>query len=390
MQALSLMSKAQILTHNWDYIQESFCLGVPELLQKKLDSWKKIAKEKYDNDVGYTVFFGGEQMQINGSGVRGKSWVLKNDDFIIMIGAGNKDWKVSVRYLAGGLWEYSLLSMKDRILKCLLSEMHPQGITQEVNSNDPQSWQRLSRADYAFDFYSPSFTAEMQNRQFNYNTLVMPARVKGDIVFSSTRIETITIGLRAIKNLQIQIYDKSLELTAIKGKEWMFKIYEEEGYHPPDELKHKHIWRVEIRIGKEFLKNHGGATLQYLLENLQSFLITALKDRRLIIDNGEKNKARDAQNHYLWDAVEKEINSAGNYMARGRFSSMRPEAKAEMLEKGIAGSLRSLQVLKTNDYHYSDSVILAQDCALTAEKDPENDKKIQKAKEKYKWEGEAN
>ena len=63
-------------------------------------------------------------------------------------------------------------------------------------------------------------------------------------------VETFTIGSK--RGLQIQVYDKGLEITEVSGKEWMLDIWhkvEAEIDHRP-----KDVWRLEVRMGREFLK----------------------------------------------------------------------------------------------------------------------------------------
>ena len=93
---------ASFLVSNFDTVQESYCLGIDGALEHRLEEWKKSAQEKNGEDVGMSVNFGGERMQIRPRGTKGKSWVLENDDFIIMIGRSAKDWKVQyVTYRQG-------------------------------------------------------------------------------------------------------------------------------------------------------------------------------------------------------------------------------------------------------------------------------------------------
>ena len=374
---------AQILAHNFDAIQESYNLELDGILEERLEAGKKKAQERYE-DQGMTFFFGGEKFQISPQGTKGKSWVLKNDDFMIMIGRGAKDWKWSVRYLSAGLWEYGISAMKQRILKCLLTETHPSG--EGVIRDDISTWQRVSRVDYALDFYCPEFTQEMTNGNVRQNML-LPAKVKGGLYFDSNRDETIWFGIGS-KTLQIQIYDKGKEITDTKGKEWFFKIYEREGYYPPEDLQARHIWRVEIRIYKEFIKNRKCLTLDDVLDNLKDMLCEALGKRRLSIAGSDQNKAR-WDLHPLWCEALEQIGGAGSYLPIGRLSTMKADVKAAMIKKNIAGSLRSVQILETGDYDFHDSMIIAQDCAFEAQKDKEHDKKIDKAKEKYAFEREA-
>jgi hypothetical protein len=374
---------ASILAHNFDTVQESYCLKVGGVLEEKLQKAKEQAQERFDGDEGLTISFGGESFQIGAKGTRGKSWVLKNDDFMIMIGRGAKDWKISVKYLSAGLWEYGLYPLKKRILKCLLLEMQPYG--KGVVNDKPEIWQRISKIDYAFDFYSPKFTQEMMHGNVRQN-MVLPSKVKGGLYFTSDYDETIWFG-KGSQTLQICVYDKGLEIQH-SSKAWMYKIYEREGYYPSEDDNGKHIWRVELRLQKEFIKNRQCLTLEHVTENLKDFLCEALAKRRLAVKGSDTNKAR-WDLHPLWAECLYQIGGAGRYRPMGRLTTLSAEEKAEIIKKGIAGSLRSLQVLETGSYDYVDSVILAQNCASDALEDENHDIKVKKAQEKYLYESEA-
>ena len=374
---------AKLITHNFDYLQESYNLEVKSELENRLEDGKRKAQEKYD-DVGMTFNFGGEVMQIQPKGTKGKSWVLKNDDFFIMIGRGAKEWKVAVRYTAAGLWEYGILPLKQRVLKCLLLEMRPNGEGVEVDK--PKTWQRLSRFDYAMDFYSPKFSMEMVSGNIR-EKMVLPSGVKGGIVFDSNKDETITLGFNK-SGLQIQIYNKGKQLSDVKGDSWLWKVYEREGFYPNSELEKFNIWRFECRFGKEFTKDRGLLTIEDAIEAIRELLCEAIGKRRIGEPNGDQNKARWPL-HPLYAEMFHNIDAAGHYLPMGRLTTLKKEVKQEMIKKQISGCIRSHQILKEGEYDHWEAYKLGQDCAMDATEDENHETKVEKAKEKYKYEGEA-
>lgn len=105
--------------------------------------------------------------------------------------------------------------------------------------------------------------------------------VKIGTIGTSRRDETLQIGYSR-PNLAIQVYDKGQEITDISGKTWMYKVWEREGYYPPEKERAKDIWRVEIRFGKDFIKNRGFLTFDDMEAHLAELLAEALITRRLV------------------------------------------------------------------------------------------------------------
>ncbi len=374
---------AALLGHNWDTIQECFNLNVSDELEARLEAGKVRAQSRFD-DQGDKFEFGGKTFQIQPKGTKGKSWVLSNDDFIIMFGRGAKDWKVSVRYLAAGLWEYGFEALKVKILTILLRECKPEG--KEVVIENIKTWQRLSRADYAFDFYAPEFSKEMERGNIR-EKLVLPSGVKGGLVFDSNKDETLTLGMNRT-GLQIQVYDKGKEITDISGKTWMYTVWEREGFYPPEDQKAKHIWRVEIRFGKEFFKDRGILLFEELEENLQFLLCEALFKRRIGEPDRDSNKARWAL-HPLWAATYEASGLAGRYCPIGRQSTLSAQAKLEIMKKGLAGTVRAAVILKVGDYDDLSATNMAYQSLCEMEDDKRHQTMIEKVKERYRYEGDA-
>jgi hypothetical protein len=364
------------LGHNFDTIQECFCMEMPPALAARLESGKNAALEAHEGQ-GALFGFGGEDFQIWTSGSQGNRWVIANDDLQIHFRTDKPGWHTTVRYLAAGLWEYGVDALKARVIALLKAEMKPQG----------EKWITLSRADYAFDFYSPAFTSEMKDGSIR-SKLVLTSGVKAGLVFSALRDETLTIGVSKSAGLQIQVYDKGQELLDKPGKEWMFKIWEREGYHPPEEKKAKHVWRVEVRLKKEFLKDRRISTLEVLRENLKELLCEALMRRRMCIPEDNPHRERWAL-HPLWSAVWSEAGEADKYIPLGRQIMMTRGDYRQMLMAQMAGLGRSVSMVEINRYDRTlaeRNGLRSVDLAL---KDPRHKQKLKRCEERQRFIDEA-
>lgn len=371
---------AALLAHNFDTVQESFNFSIPSALAENLDLHKNLAIQR-DSEIEYS--FGGERFQMWIGGSQGKRWVLANDDFQIHIGSPKQQWPITVRYLAPGLWEHGYDALRKRIEDALWREGLP--ICEGADINRPETWSRLSRVDYAFDFYSPKFTSEMVEGNLR-KYLLLPAKVKGKLHWEGPRDETLQIG-HSKSGLIIQVYDKGREITDMSGKTWMYRVWEREGYYPPEDEIARDVWRLEVRFGKEFIKNRGCLTMDHVRDCLQEMLAEALMTRRMVRPNGDTHRERWPL-HPLWAAAYEAAGQAGRYVPIGRQLTLRKDAMIDTLEKQITGTARALATL---DGDYNDQIAKhkLEECAENITADPEHIAKVAKAKERYRYIEEA-
>jgi len=388
---------AKLLGHNFDSVQECFNLRMPENIVHFLEKAQKQADDKYDGEQEETIIFGGEEFQIwAGGATGGVKWVIKNDDLQMFFKApvsksGKvKTWTVSIRYLSGGLWEYGLDALRDRAIHILVNLA---GFTvldhngKEYNNIcNFAEWQRVSRIDYAFDFYSPEFSKLMRNQRVAEN-LVLPSGVKYGVIGTSTGVETLTAGMNR-KGLCIQVYDKGKEITEASGKTWMFKVWEKNGFETPEEdedgnIKVKNVWRLEVRFGKLFLKDRKTLCVDDFKEKMQKFICEALFKRRLTTpDHRQKKELWDLQP--LWAECYRSTDMVGEYAPIGRQHTLRREELLKVMEKQIIGIGRSINVLEFNVYKddWAKETMLKAHEKIKLDKEHKN--KEAKAQERYK------
>lgn len=294
------------------------------------------------------------------------------------------EWPVSVRYASGGLWEYTFEKLKERVIRILEAECKP------IKDRDGgiESWCTLSRADYAFDLYSPKFTHEM-NCKTPKNKLLLTSGVKAGGIWTGNRDETITIGVSKCSSLQIQVYDKGREIREKSNKTWMYKVWERAGYYPPEEEKGLHVWRVEIRFKKAFLKDRGIRRFEELKEHIKPLLAEALMRRRMIVDDNFAEHRERSALHPLWAAVYEEAGSAGEYVPLGRQITMARAEYVDMLQKQHAGLGRALSVAQTGHYNVEQVISDHNKAMIIAYKDPEHVNKVAKCVEKQRFINEA-
>lgn len=368
---------AGLLGHNFDTVQESFNLELPPPLLERLQ-WDKDRAAEQETPVEFT--FGGELFQIWLGASQGKKYVIEHDDFQIHFGSPKQSWPITVRYLAAGLWEHGIDALKERVMKCLLKECNP--AVGEEDWDRPETWQRINRVDYAFDFHSPDFTREMMAGMVRQKVLA-PSGVKLGVIGTSLRDETLQIGY-CRPGLCIQVYDKGKEITDMSGKTWMYRVWEREGYYPPLEERGKDVWRVEVRFGKDYIKDRGILTLAQFRDALRELLAEALFSRRLTAPSATDDHRERWPLHPLWAAVYDASGRAGEYAPIGRQITLRRDAMADCLDKQITGSLRARATLG-GDYDGQIKDHVGETCIEAVEEDPEHFQKVAKARERYRF-----
>lgn len=169
----------------------------------------------------------------------------------------------------------------------------------------------ISRVDYCFDFVSNDFILHPDNlivrshtKKKSYKDEDTPKKRLPD-VNQGNRYITITAG--SLPNKQIQIYDKTKEITEKRKKHW-FKIWgiNESGFK-------SRVWRVELRMGKEYLFEKNKIKKFSELENyLPAILKRMLKQNRYVTYRLD-NVTRSPLEQFWLDCIEASNNSIKSY-----------------------------------------------------------------------------
>jgi hypothetical protein len=377
---------AKLVAQNFDTVQECYSTEFPAGLSERLTEGQQMAQEKHEGQ-GTSFDFGGELFQIWSGGSKGNRWVIEDDDLQFHFRTDIAGWNVTVRYLSPGLWEHGITRLRGRVNDLLTSE----GL--KINGVS------LSRVDFAMDFHCPEFSLEQLPGLIAGN-LVLTSGVKAGIVFNSKRNETITIGMKKT-GVQIQVYDKGQELIDKPGKEWMYDIWEGYGYsgmfRDVDKdgkpvLRARDVWRVEIRLGGEFLKDRNVRTWEEFWPVYTQLLTEALMRRRLVCPKirGVKIQRKKGHKerwdlHPLWAIAFHFAGHAKEYVPRGRMVTMARDAYIDMLEKQQAGVGRSLSVARTGGYDEEQAREDAERSVEIAVKDFRHEHKVEKAMMRQQW-----
>ncbi|MEL7523761.1 MAG: hypothetical protein AAGJ80_19425 [Cyanobacteria bacterium J06553_1] len=195
------------------------------------------------------------------------------------------------------------------------------------------------------------------------------------------RIETLTIG--KMPAMQIQIYNKSLEIAQIGGKEWFRDLWRLSPDYRPGET----VFRLEVRMTKPWLKQRRARTINDIRKMRKKLWADALINNRLVdvLKDGKKTKdqrlcRRDT--HPLWDVALKTIGDH-DLPPIGRRTTGRREALRDMLIAQLAGTPRSTTVLSEGGYDFNDMMAIAEEAMLLVEDDDGHLRKLSDAALRY-------
>jgi hypothetical protein len=380
-------SYARLVAQGWDTVQEAFCLKPFPAFIDQLTAWQAAAADIGDSLEGkFLIDLNGQQFAMAAVGAKGGfKFRIECDDFLIFIGSPKRDWTISVRYLSAGLWEHGLRALRSRVLDAL--QGHAAAKDDDIV--------RTSRADWCFDFYSPQFSDDYTRTLAGDVVAHSSVKRNDHMGFPETidswmlgnRGETLTIGKKS--GVQIQIYNKTKEISDMSGKTWMFAIWVEglEGEWPWDGPP-TDVWRLEVRFSGNFLKDRNIRRPAQLDDNLPALVTEALLNRRLTVPNGDSHRERWPL-HPLWERALREF-STDKILPIGRQVTGRREALYHNATGQIAGAMRAAAVLGFKDYSDQARDQVIKKALERLENDQEHHKKIIAAQARYVTVDEAN
>lgn len=378
------------VAQGWDYWQEALRLEPHGLFCQHLDRARAKAESLKADRSGMVEFpLGREVFKLHATGAKGGTrWRLENDDFLLLIGSPKREWTISVRYLAAGLWEHGIATLRERVLGCL----------HDVTRKADDDFIRVSRVDWCWDYFSPAFSDEFT-----------PALIAGAVTPSATKQnekgalfdywgnggkgQTLTLG--SYLSVQVQVYDKTREIIEASGKEWLYKIWREgAGFdffarwletlparERERETRPRHVWRVEARWSAEFLKDRNVRRAEEVLAQLPLLIAEALYTRRLALPTSDKHRDRWPL-HPLWSECVR-ASAGGEMLSRGRMVTGRRSQLYKRAVKQIAGAVRSATVLDFGEARAQHMHEIAEAAVAQAIQDEAHATKEQAAQVRY-------
>jgi hypothetical protein len=378
---------AHLAAQGWDTVQEALALKPSPLFIDILEVGQRQAREARDDLEGVSLIqLGDHTFKSHATGARGGfRWRIADDDVLLMIASPKREWTISARYLSAGLWEHGLSALRERIFRAL----------RPYTSQASDDCVRVSRADWCFDFYSPTFSREFDPGIARNVVCHSSAKAEEcgsyDLWARNGRGETLTIGSKT--GLQVQLYDKTKEITDASGKTWLYPVWRAGlGFDPwcdggnadnaGNGNRPRDMWRLECRFSGEYLKDRNVRRPHELVEGRDRLISEALFSRRLTVPQAGDSNRRRWPLHPIF-TMAWHARGAEDMLPLGRKVTGRRDALKDRAEKQIRGAIRSATILEFGSYDDLKAKALASRAALFVTADPQHDRKAAAAMDRY-------
>ena len=395
------MYDCTFLCAGYDTLEESASVFIRQEVWQQLEEAKEYARERnHGSNQAYTTTLGGMEFQIKPHGGAGVTFILSNDRFTLAIRPSKTPYNLSVTYRARTLWEYGPEEARKMIWRALDRATCPRPPDQ--NSDNPEAeitkWRKVSRIDYAFDFHAPEFSEEIapdmiervichssSKWRWDFKTADEEgAEIDGYAMGRGGRVQTLTVGKKG--GLQIQVYKKCEEITEKSQKTWMYKVWEAVGLERPASGRHSDIWRIEVRMGREFLNDRGVDTVEDFEAQKARVLAEALKSRRLTDKTGDSNRRRWPV-HPMWaQAIQMADNSMTLIDLRDHVETSGAAAE-EKMRQDLKAIMRRQHALRIGGDQYDRDSAYGWLVSVLAEmeRDDNHHEKMEEYAERYKY-----
>ena len=383
------------LVSGYDTLKETASVYILPDTWEKLEEARDYARSKNNgSNQAYTTKLCGMEFQIKPHGGEGAVFILNNNYFTVAIGHAKTEFNIAVTYRSIVLWQYGAVEARRMIWSALLSEMKPRAEEDRL-INDPECWRRVSRVDYAMDFHSPQFSDEISPSMVSQIVCHSSSKPKGDfkiknedtthgyIKGTSENLETITVGNKGY--LEVQIYNKSKEITQKSKKTWMYKLWEQTGLKYQEYLR-SDVWRLEVRCGRDWLNSYGVNSFDDLEEKREEIISRALTSIRLTDFSSDSNKRRRPI-YPLWSQAIMLCGNKQEMVSLEGHKEQAPDLIIEKIKADMKACLRRYSIVKNGGggYDYISSRLLMNEIAKTIEEDEFHLEKMEEYEEKYKY-----
>lgn len=202
----------------------------------------------------------------------------------------------------------------------------------------------LNRADFAMDFQTLGFELEIDRFVTHARCKLKPYWSKADqakdtnqprSVLNGRRVESVTIG--SMPGRQIIVYDKRIEAIARHKPHW-FEVWGVDRDDPDLE-----VWRVEVRAGKDHLKDaYNIRTLEDFENSIGDVIVNSLDRIRYLASRQTDSNISRQILHPLWEAAQaaarRDLLDLRSGLTPDQVRSIEREKAAEIYLKQVFGN----------------------------------------------------
>lgn len=247
---------------------------------------------------------GGMGYRFNASGGRfGATWSFKKPN-------GKDPWGVRVNFGSDFLAHFGLGE----------ATAHLDKVLDKFGIRYAESDVSIARADYCIDMLAPSFELMPDQFVMHSSTGRRDFLLEADksVHGRSGRVTSVTVG--SVRNRQVIIYDKREEVIK-RGKVHWWDIWndalrrQDMPLMNPEDASTSRVWRVEIRAGKDLLKDRWNIrTFRDFFDRFGDAMVQAVNVIRYTQPcDHDSNRAR-WPNHAIWGLVMQEVANAHSDM----------------------------------------------------------------------------
>lgn len=225
---------------------------------------------------GQPVQLGNEEFLLASHGSSsGYPFIIENEAFIIQFGEFNKP-NFFVKFRSIALWHHGAMALHQRFLAWALSV----GMM-------PYQPERLSRADFAFDYFLPEL-------DFDEDSFISQAD-KDNQHRKGGKLQTLKFGTDQVV---LRIYNKTDEINETSHKTWLFDLWG---------VDHD-VWRIEWQVRKIFLRQLGISSFESLVERQGDLLRVLVKDHTTLRTKTDDSNRSRWPLHPLWQDLTDRVN----------------------------------------------------------------------------------
>ena len=396
-----------VLHRGFDYLALAIRANIPETLQAVLDAEKEVAEEERRSVL---MTYNGLQFHLSphgGGGYRfllsggpdGAQWSFKKPN-------AKDAWGIRVTFGSDFMAFHGLGAAK----------AHVEHVTERLGISYRPDDISISRIDFCTDILHPDFVLSPENFVMHSNAGRRDYITGDDLSVhgKSGRVTSVTVG--KIKNRQVIIYDKREQVIASGKTQWwaiwnntLRKLNDAETANvtlhrdnaiftypyikelEPSDPTQSRVWRVEMRAGKDLLKDTWNIRTWSDLFDRFGDLCRQTGEVVRYTDPapGDTNRAR-WPNHLLWEIAISEINDDLFEMRSGvdpnPLKEVHQEEHIAMLLRQVTGSSITLAALRQCKADGLAAALdrIAQDMKDQVRSDPlRAAKQLQDAKDRY-------
>jgi hypothetical protein len=324
------MENFQILYSNFDKLQMAFKANFLKEHLDLLEETKKKAQETHEKEL---IFLNGVPVHVDEKGMQRYKYSFKTEEEnIYFVNDSNKEDAYNL-IIAISSKSFMLYGYSESIAR-IKRNLQTWGV--EIKK------EALSRVDFCVDFLVPDdFEIEPNNFIRHQNTSLhtygKTAKIAEEpaeqddtyIAYYGGKIETCTVG--KMPNKQITIYNKTNEIKKRKKNEWYDVWKVKEG---------SRVFRVEIRAGKDYLKDYWNMRSFKDLEEMAGDMF--LKLTQTIRYTQQATEKRDYKAlHPIWAMVREQLQNVFSYSVNGldnnKLKEVKREEKINLLNKHLEG-----------------------------------------------------